>query len=256
MAYLNLDGDKFFSYPRDFNGKMSLVLTAMLAKDYLKKYANICERYTGYYDSASDVMRYVDDFRKPNTLRDSVRFYCDETVKISFWDTRDEKEQKRRYLDALAQFQAWAAQSHRVSGTLYKGAKITFVTEQAEQRTLYKPRIENYSALLAQYSAAADDLLRRNTAMTALIAQDINASSWRRTTSAEIEEDKIYRDNAPFVGEVFCFSKHGYQPLTKDMRAPIALFVYKTWGADEIFLKDCDAPVVKKIPKAPDLKAW
>jgi len=29
MAYLNLDGDKFFSYPRDFNGKMSLVLTAM-----------------------------------------------------------------------------------------------------------------------------------------------------------------------------------------------------------------------------------
>ena len=94
MAYLNLDGDKFSSYPRDFNGKMSLVLTAMLAKDYLKKYANICERYTGYYDSASDVMRYVDDFRKPNTLRDSVRFYCDETVKISFWDTRDEKEQK------------------------------------------------------------------------------------------------------------------------------------------------------------------
>lgn len=27
-------------------------------------------------------------------LRDSVRFRCDETIKISFWDTRDEKEQK------------------------------------------------------------------------------------------------------------------------------------------------------------------
>ena len=94
MAYLNLDGDKSSSYPRDFNGKMSLVLTAMLAKDYLKKYANICERYTGYYDSASDVMRYVDDFNKPNTLRESVWFSCDETIKISFWDTRDEKEQK------------------------------------------------------------------------------------------------------------------------------------------------------------------
>ena len=40
------------------------------------------------------------------------------------------------------------------------------------------------------------------------------------------------------------------------MRAPIALFVYKTWGANEIFLKDEDPPVVKKIPKAPDLKAW
>ena len=116
MAYLNLDGDRFSSYPRDFNGKMSLVLTAMLAKDYLKKYANIRERYTGYYDSASDVMRYVDDFSKPNTLRESVWFSCDETVKISFWDTRDEREQKGRYLDALAQFHAWVAQSHRVSG--------------------------------------------------------------------------------------------------------------------------------------------
>lgn len=255
MAHLNLDGDRFSSYPRDFNGKMSLVLTAMLAGDYLRKYANIRERYTGYYDSAGDVMRYVDDFRKPNTLRDSVRFYCDETVKISFWDTRDEKEQKRRYLDALAQFQAWAAQSHRVSGTLYKGAKITFVTEQVEQKTLYKPRIENYSALLAQYSAAADDLLRRNTAMTALIAQDIRAN-WGSTKSAEIEENRIYKNKAYFLGEGFYFNEHGYQPLTKDMRAPIALFVYKTWGADEIFLKDCDAPVVKKIPKAPDLKTW
>ena len=97
MAYLDLDSkrlDLSLLYPRDFNGKMSLVLTAMLAKDYLKKYANICERYTGYYDSASDVMRYVDDFRKPNTLRDSVRFYCDETVKISFWDTRDERDKR------------------------------------------------------------------------------------------------------------------------------------------------------------------
>lgn len=73
---------------------MSLVLTAMLAKDYLKKYANIRERYTGYYDSASDVMRYVDDFSKPNTLRESVWFSCDETIKISFWDALDEKEQK------------------------------------------------------------------------------------------------------------------------------------------------------------------
>lgn len=27
-------------------------------------------------------------------LRDSVRFRCDETIKISFWDTRDEKGQK------------------------------------------------------------------------------------------------------------------------------------------------------------------
>lgn len=72
MAYLNLDGDRFSSYPRDFNGKMSLVLTAMLARDYLRKYANIRERYTGYYDSASDVMRYVDDFSKPNELRESV----------------------------------------------------------------------------------------------------------------------------------------------------------------------------------------
>ena len=94
MAYLNLDGDRFSSYPRDFNGKMSLVLTAMLAKDYLKKYANICERYTGYYDSASDVMRYVDDFNKPNTLRESVWFSCDETIKISFWDTRDERDKR------------------------------------------------------------------------------------------------------------------------------------------------------------------
>ena len=255
MAYLNLDGDKFSSYPRDFNGKMSLVLTAILAGDYLRKYANIRERYTGYYDSAGDVMRYVDDFSKPNTLRESVWFSCDETIKISFWDTRDEREQKGRYLDALAKFHAWVAQSHRVSGTLYKGAKITFVTEQVEQKTLYKPRVENYSALLAQYSAAADDLLRRNTAMTALIAQDIRAN-WGRTTSAEIAEDKIDRDDAHFVSEVFYFSKYGYQPLTKDMRAPIALFVYKTWGADEIFLKDDDPPVVKKIPKAPDLKAW
>lgn len=255
MAYLNLDGDRFSSYPRDFNGKMSLVLTAMLAKDYLKKYANIRERYTGYYDSASDVMRYVDDFSKPNTLRESVWFSCDETIKISFSDTRDEKEQKRRYLDALAQFHAWVAQSHRVSGTLYKGAKITFVTEQVEQKTLYKPRVENYSALLAQYSAAADDLLRRNTAMTALIAQDIR-TNWGRTTSAKITEDKIDRDDEHAKIFVFYFHKHGYQTLTKDMRAPIALFVYKTWGADEIFLKDCDAPVVKKIPKAPDLKAW
>lgn len=255
MAYLNLDGDKFSSYPRDFNGKMSLVLTAMLARDYLSQYANIREAYSGYYDKRRDAALDVDDFRKPNTLRDSVRFYCDETVKISFWDTRDEKEQKRRYLDALAQFQAWAAQSHRVSGTLYKGAKITFVTEQAEQKTLYKPRIENYSALLAQYSAAADNLLRRNAAMTALIAQDIR-TNWGSTKSAEIEEDKIYKNKAYFLGEGFYFNEHGYQPLTKDMRAPIALFVYKTWGADEIFLKDCDAPVVKKIPKAPDLKAW
>ena len=255
MAYLNLDGDKFSSYPRDFNGKMSLVLTAMLARDYLRKYANIRERYTGYYDSASDVMRYVDDFNKPNKLRESVWFSCDETIKISFWDTRDEREQKGRYLDALAQFHAWVAQSHRVSGTLYKGAKITFVTEQVEQKPLYKPRIENYSALLAQYSAAADDLLRRNTAMTALIAQDINAN-WGRTTSAEIEENRIYKNSAYFLGEGVYFNEHGYQPLTKDMRAPIALFVYKTWGADEIFLKDDDPPVVKKIPKAPDLKAW
>lgn len=255
MAYLNLDGDRFSSYPRDFNGKMSLVLTAMLAKDYLKKYANIRERYTGYYDTYNDVMRYVDDFNKANELRESVWFSCDETIKISFWDTRDEREQKGRYLDALAKFHAWVAQSHRVSGTLYKGAKITFVTEQVEQKTLYKPRVENYSALLAQYSAAADDLLRRNTAMTALIAQDIRAN-WGRTTSAEIAEDKIDRDDAHFVSEVFYFSKYGYQPLTKDMRAPIALFVYKTWGADEIFLKDDDPPVVKKIPKAPDLKTW
>ena len=39
MAYLNLDGDKdsLFSYLRDFNGKMSLLLTAMLARDYLRK---------------------------------------------------------------------------------------------------------------------------------------------------------------------------------------------------------------------------
>lgn len=40
------------------------------------------------------------------------------------------------------------------------------------------------------------------------------------------------------------------------MRAPIALFVYKTWGANEIFLKDCNPLVVKKIPKEPDLKVW
>ena len=94
MAYLNLDGDKFFSYPRDFNGKMSLVLTAMLAKDYLRKYANIREMYTGHYDIYSDVMRYVDDFRKPNELRESVWFSCDETIKISFWDTRDERDKR------------------------------------------------------------------------------------------------------------------------------------------------------------------
>lgn len=73
---------------------MSLVLTAMLAKDYLKKYANIRERYAAYYDIYSDVMRYVDDFNKPNTLRESVWFSCDETIKISFWDTRDERDKR------------------------------------------------------------------------------------------------------------------------------------------------------------------
>ena len=97
---------------------------------------------------------------------------------------------------------------------LYKGAKITFVTEQTGQKTLYKPRVENYSALLAQYSAAADDLFRRNTAMTELIAQDIRAN-WGRTTSAKIAEDKIGRDDAYAKSAVFYFSKHGYQPLTR-----------------------------------------
>ena len=66
----------------------------MLARDYLRKYANIREMYTGYYDINSDVMRYVDDFRKPNELRESVWFSCDETIKISFWDTRDERDKR------------------------------------------------------------------------------------------------------------------------------------------------------------------
>ena len=37
MAYLNLDSKitGLSLYPRDFNGEMSLVLTAMLARDYL-----------------------------------------------------------------------------------------------------------------------------------------------------------------------------------------------------------------------------
>ena len=49
MIYLNLGGDKdsLFSYLRDFNGKMSLLLTAMLARDYLRKYANIREMTRG-----------------------------------------------------------------------------------------------------------------------------------------------------------------------------------------------------------------
>ena len=96
MAYLDLDSKitDLSLYPRDFNDKMSLVLTAMLARDYLRKYANIREMYTGYYDINSDVMRYVDDFSKPNKLRESVWFSCEETIKISFWDTRNEKEQK------------------------------------------------------------------------------------------------------------------------------------------------------------------
>lgn len=50
--------------------------------------------YTGYYDKSRDAVLYVDDFNKPNTLRESVWFSCDETVKISFWDTRDESGQK------------------------------------------------------------------------------------------------------------------------------------------------------------------
>ena len=96
MAYLNLDSKitGLSLYPRDFNGEMSLVLTAMLARDYLGKYANIREAYSGYYDKSRDAALDVDNFSKPNTLRDSVRFCCDETIKISFWDTRDEKEQK------------------------------------------------------------------------------------------------------------------------------------------------------------------
>ena len=76
-----------------------------------------------------------------------------------------------------------------MSGTLYKGAKITFVTEQVEQKTLYKPRVENYSAL---------------------IAQDINAN-WGRTTSAEIKEDAINRNDAHAKSAVFYFHKHSYQ---------------------------------------------
>lgn len=114
---------------------MSLVLTAMLARDYLGKYANIREAYSGYYDKSRDAALDVDNFSKPNTLRDSVRFCCDETIK---------------------------------------------------NLVLGYPRRKG----------------------------------------------------------------------AKDMRAPIALFVYKTWGANEIFLKDCNLPVVKKIPKAPDLKVW
>ena len=56
IAYLNLDSKitVLSLYPRDFNGEMSLVLTAMLAKDYLKKYANIREAYSGYYDKSRD----------------------------------------------------------------------------------------------------------------------------------------------------------------------------------------------------------
>ena len=76
-----------------------------------------------------------------------------------------------------------------MSGTLYKGAKITFVTEQVEQKTLYKPRVENYSAL---------------------IAQDINAN-WGRTTSAEIKEDAINRNDAHAKSAVFYFHEHSYQ---------------------------------------------
>ena len=76
-----------------------------------------------------------------------------------------------------------------MSGTLYKGAKITFVTEQVEQKTLYKPRVENYAAL---------------------IAQDINAN-WGRTTSAEIKEDAINRNDAHAKSAVFYFHKHSYQ---------------------------------------------
>lgn len=96
MAYLNLDSKitGLSLYPRDFNGEMSLVLTAMLARDHLGKYANIREAYSGYYDKSRDAALDVDNFSKPNTLRDSVRFCCDETIKISFLDTRDEKEQK------------------------------------------------------------------------------------------------------------------------------------------------------------------
>ena len=54
MAYLNLDSKitGLSLYPRDFNGEMSLVLTAMLARDYLGKYANIREAYSGYYDKS------------------------------------------------------------------------------------------------------------------------------------------------------------------------------------------------------------
>ena len=56
MAYLNLDSKitGLSLYPRDFNGEMSLVLTAMLARDYLGKYANIREAYSGYYDKSRD----------------------------------------------------------------------------------------------------------------------------------------------------------------------------------------------------------
>lgn len=80
---------------------MSLVLTAMLARDYLRKYANIREAYSGYYDKSRDAAPDVDDFSKPNTLRDSVHFSCDETIKISFWDTRDERDKRYARADRL-----------------------------------------------------------------------------------------------------------------------------------------------------------